>query len=331
MTGGRNIELLRIQAKEFKPKIVVCLNKEDMAYLQGTADKIYYGENGLKEAISISKSKLALNAIVGFAGLMPTIELLKANKTVALANKESLVCAGSLIDTSKIIPVDSEHFGAWYAIGNKKPSKITITASGGALRDFLIQNIAKATVKEVLAHPNWSMGQKITVDSASMANKLFELLEARWLFGDISYDAIIEPKSLIHAIVQFADGASLLQASSPDMKLPIVYALKGSVSEQITKPIDWIGVKNLEFKTIDIDRYPLWELKDEVLKNPHIGCALNAANEVAVEKFLKHQIAFGDISKIVKKIVNLTYNHKTSTLEDVYAVDKEARVYAELA
>ncbi|MEY4504419.1 MAG: hypothetical protein RL154_713 [Pseudomonadota bacterium] len=271
---------------------------------------------------------MALNAIVGFAGLVPTLELIKAGKQVALANKESLVCAGNFIDCSKIIPVDSEHFGAWYGAVGKNPTKITITASGGALRNFDINKIEQASIKEVLAHPNWSMGQKITVDSASMANKLFELLEARWLFGNLEFDAIIEPKSAIHAIVEFKDGASLLQASLPDMKLPIAYSLLGTVNDQIVEPIDWLKINSLEFKKICGARYPIWEIKDYVLKNPNIGCALNAANEVAVGKFLNQEIEFGKIAKIVKKVVKKFENSLPKSIDDIYTIDKEARKVA---
>lgn len=259
---------------------------------------------------------------------MPTIELLKLEKKVALANKESLVCAGAFIDSSNIIPVDSEHFAAWYAIGEKKASKITITASGGALRNFDLNKIPTATIKEVLAHPNWSMGKKITVDSASMVNKLFELLEAKWLFPNTALDAIIESKSAIHAIVDFKDGASLLQASSPDMKLPIAYAMINRVDKEIAKPVDWLELKSLEFKEICKNRYPIWEIKDYILTNPKLGTAFNAANEVAVEMFLNSKIEFGTITNIVKKVIKHFDNSMPNSIDDVCMINKEARELA---
>lgn len=259
---------------------------------------------------------------------MPTVELLKLNKKVALANKESLVCAGAFIDSSSIIPVDSEHFAAWYAIGDKNPAKITITASGGALRNFDINKISTATINEVLAHPNWSMGRKITVDSASMVNKLFELLEAKWLFPNVALDAIIESKSAIHAIIDFKDGASLLQASSPDMKLPIAYAMLNSVDKEIAKPVNWLELRSLEFKEICKNRYPIWELKEFILENPKLGCAFNAANEVAVEMFLNSKIEFGKIEKIVKSVIKRFESYDLNSIDDVCLQDCEARKLA---
>ena len=194
LSGSKNIALLSKQIAKFSPKRVYISKKQDAKELskQFTKTKFYYGDGGLQELIANSKSKKLLNSIVGFAGLASTITAQKCGKKVALANKESLVVAGKFINTKKLIPVDSEHFALWYLLGDKKPTKMIITASGGALRNTPLELLPSASVGEVLTHPNWAMGRKITVDIASMANKLLELLEARWLFGaSIEYDAVI--------------------------------------------------------------------------------------------------------------------------------------------
>ncbi len=323
LVAGNNIKLLNKQIKEFNPKTVVVANKNSIDHV--AHDNVLYGENGIIEALHISNSKLVINALVGFAGLKPTIESIKLNKKVALANKESLVVAGAFIDTSKITPIDSEHFGLKYLINDKKIDKMIITASGGSFRDTPLEKLSYMSPKEALNHPNWSMGKKITIDSATMTNKLFELLEAKWLFNTDNLNAIIEPKSIIHALIDFVDGSTTAHIAHADMRLPIAYALLGRVDKPILKPIDLLKVKELSFSEIKSCRYPIWNIKDDILKNPHLGVVINAANEVAIEKFLKNQIGFLDISKIVLDCYDKFYNFLPRDIDDIFEIDKEVR------
>ncbi len=323
LVAGTNYKLLNKQIKEFKPKAVVVANKP-------TKDKIdfknvYVGQNEILKVINDSSSKVVVNALVGFLGLKPTIEAINSGKKVALANKESLVSAGKFIDKTKIIPIDSEHFGLWYLLQDKKIQSMTITASGGAFRDWDINQLKFATLKDTQNHPNWSMGQKITIDSATMVNKLFELLEARWLFGEGRYDAIIETKSIIHALINFEDGSSTAHIAHADMKLPIAYALMGKVDINILKPVDLTKIKTLEFREIDKKRYQIWEIKDELLQKPKLGVVVNAANEVSIKKFIDKKISFLDISKDIIKAFYKYNDLKVTSLDDIFEIDKEIR------
>jgi len=251
LVAGNNTELLQAQINEFHPKKVVTATKQSY-------DKIFhpnkfYGEEAILEAIANAKSNIVINAIVGFAGLKPTLQAIKSNKKVALANKESLVVAGKFIDIANITPIDSEHFGLLYLLGNKPVKKMTITASGGAFRDKSYEFMKTATLKDVLKHPNWQMGQKITIDSATMVNKIFEIIEAYWLFRDrfkdkVLLDAIIETKSIIHAIVDFSDGSSTAHIAKADMRLPIAYALGIDATKEIISHIDFSKIGSLEFR-----------------------------------------------------------------------------------
>ncbi len=323
LVAGNNIDLLNQQIAEFNPTKVVIANKKDLENV--LHDNVSYGEDSILEAIYGSNSSLVVNALVGFAGLRPTIESIKLNKKVALANKESLVVAGMFIDTSKIVPIDSEHFGLKYLLNDKKVDKMIITASGGSFRDTPLNQLAYMSPKEALNHPNWSMGKKITIDSATMTNKLFELLEAKWLFDIDNLDAIIESKSIIHALIDFIDGSTTLHVANTDMRLPIAYAILDQVDRQILKPIDLLKVKELSFQKITSDRYPIWNIKDDILKNPHLGVVINAANEVAIKKFLNRQIGFLDISKIVLECYDRFYNFLPKNLDDIFEIDKEVR------
>lgn len=330
LCGGRNVALLNSQIKKFKPKIVCIADGVQMSKVESCGATVLCGDSGILMAINESKSSMALNAIVGFAGLAPTLECIKAGKKVALANKESLVAAGKFIDPSKIIPVDSEHFALWYL--NKsdvKIKKMTVTASGGALRDAALGDIYASSVKNVLQHPNWTMGRKITVDSATMVNKLFELVEARWLFGDeISYDAIIETSSTIHAMIDFEDGVTTAQMSEPDMRLPISYALLGKATRGLFHPVNLLKLKSLEFRDIDEVRYPVWKLKDALLERPSSALVLNAANEVAVDAFLNERIAFGEVANIILDAYEKYGAFEPKNIDEVFAADLEVRDYA---
>ncbi len=326
LVAGENFELLNKQIKEFRPKYVVVKDKE-------TAKKVnfnncLYGEEAILEVIEKSNSNLVVNALVGEAGLKPTLKAQELNKKIALANKESLVIAGKFIDTSKITPIDSEHFGLWYLLKDKQNfSKLFITASGGALRDWPIKRIKNAKLKDVLAHPNWSMGVKITIDSATMVNKLFELLEAKWLFNTTNIDAFIETKSIIHALVEWRDGSTTAHISKTDMKLPIAFAILDEVKDEILKPVNLLEVGNLEFRKIEKKRYPVWEIKDLLLEKSDLGIVINTANEYAISKFLKEDISFLDISNIILKSIKKFENIKIDCIDDIFVIKKEILNY----
>jgi 1-deoxy-D-xylulose-5-phosphate reductoisomerase len=319
---GKNIELLNKQIKQHNPKVVVVSDAQDVLKVQH--DKVYSGSEAILRVIEDSKSSLVVNALVGFLGLAPTLKALECNKKIALANKESLVACGAFIDTTKIQPIDSEHFGLWYLLQERPISKMIITASGGAFRDWDIDKLKNATLADTQKHPNWSMGQKITIDSATMVNKIFELLEARWLFGEGSYDAIIETKSLIHALIDFKDGSTTAHFAHASMQLPIAYALDKKMQENILGHVDLLDVASLEFRKITTDRYPIWEIKEQLLKEPIRGVVINAANEVAIEKFINKEIGFMDISKTIMDAFE-KFTQMPKNIDDVFALDKEIR------
>jgi 1-deoxy-D-xylulose-5-phosphate reductoisomerase len=322
LVAGKNITLLNEQLKVHRPKVVVVQEREDIARVNHP--HVYAGQEAILEAIANASSDLVVNALVGFLGLRPTLKAIECGKRVALANKESLVACGSFIDTSKIVPIDSEHFGLWYLMQNRPVKKMIITASGGAFRDWELSRLKTATLEDTQKHPNWSMGQKITIDSATMVNKMFELLEARWLFGEGQYDAIIETKSLIHAMIDFKDGSTTAHFAHANMQLPIAYALNQKMQENILGHVDLLKVGSLEFREITTDRYPIWEIKEELLKNPQRGVIINAANEAAIEKFINKEIGFMDIAKTILR----AYEHfdvSLTCVDDVFALDAQVR------
>lgn len=321
---GKNIKLLNEQIKEHNPKIVVIADKADIPKVNHSC--VYAGEEAILRVIEDSSSSLVVNALVGFLGLRPTLKALECNKEIALANKESLVAAGAFIDVNKIQPIDSEHFGLWYLLQDRPISKMIITASGGAFRDWDIKRLENATLADTQKHPNWSMGQKITIDSATMVNKMFELLEARWLFGEGEYDAIIETQSLIHALIDFKDGSTTAHFANASMQLPIAYALNTQMNENILEHVDLLKVGSLEFREVTTDRYPIWEIKDELLKNPSLGLIINAANEVAIEKFINKEIGFMDISKTIITAFN-KFDDVAKSIDDLFMIDSRVRDY----
>ena len=327
LVAGRNIELLNQQIKEFKPKRVVIDRSEDLSLV--CHNNVSFGEEAILNAIQESSSNTVVNALVGFLGLKPTLKAIECGKKIALANKESLVVAGKFIDQKNLRPIDSEHFGLWYLLQDKKIDSMLITASGGSFRDYPLEKLQNVSIKEALNHPNWSMGNKITIDSATMTNKMFELLEAAWLFNTKKLDAIIETKSLIHALINFKDGSTTAHIANASMQLPIAYAILGHCDEQILKPVDLLEITNLEFRKIESSRYPIWDIKDEILNNPDLGVVLNAANEVAVSKFLTSQIGFMDISKMSLNAINKFHNLKANNIEDIFEIDKQVRDYCD--
>jgi len=327
LVAGNNYELLNQQIKEFNPKYVVVKDKETAKKID--FKNVLYGEEAVLEVIERAKSNLVVNALVGEAGLKPTLKAQECNKKIALANKESLVIAGKFIDTSKITPIDSEHFGLWYLLNGKLEStnfqfnKLYITASGGALREWDIEKIKNAKLQDVLKHPNWSMGVKITIDSATMVNKLFELLEAKWLFNTVKIDAFIETKSVIHALVEWIDGSTTAHISETDMKLPIAFAILNKVDEEILKPVSLVEIGSLEFRKIETSRYPVWEIKDLILNNSDLGIVINTANEFAIKKFINKEISFLDISKIILNAIKKFENIKINSINEIFETKKE--------
>lgn len=325
LVAGNNIERLNAQIKEVNPSMVVIANKEDVHKVNHP--NVSFGQEAILDAIENSTSQTVVNSLVGFLGLKPTLKAIQCGKKIALANKESLVVAGEFIDQSRLMPVDSEHFGLWYLLQNKAIASMTITASGGSFRDYPLEKLKNVTVKEALNHPNWSMGNKITIDSATMTNKLFELLEAKWLFNTTHLDAIIETKSLIHALVNFKDGSTTAHIANACMQLPIAYAIKQKVDIEVLKPVNLLEVGILEFKKIEVERYPIWEIKDYMLKNPHLGVVLNAANEVSVSQFLKNKIAFLEISKKTLAALEKFDTIYAKSIDEIFAIDQEVRAY----
>lgn len=325
LVAGNNIELLNQQIKEHNPKRVIIASKDDLHKVNH--QNVSFGEDAILNAIKESSSNIVVNALVGFLGLKPTLKAIECKKKLCLANKESLVVAGKFIDKTNLRAIDSEHFGLWYLLNDKKISSLTITASGGSFRDYPLEALKNVSIKEALNHPNWKMGNKITIDSATMTNKMFEILEAFWLFDTKNIDAIIEPKSIIHALINFKDGSSTAHIAGVSMQLPIAYAIMDKVEDEILKPVDLLEIGSLEFKKIDKNRYAIWDLKDEILKNPDLGIILNASNEVAVSKFLSGKIGFLDISKINLDAINRFHNLKASNIDDIFLIDKDVRRY----
>lgn len=329
LCAGKNIARLNQQIARFSPKNVCIADKNDAYKLIGGDYRLFYGDNGILQMIESSHSHIVLNALVGFLGLMPSLKTLECKKKLALANKESLVNAGWLLQNADVTPIDSEHFGLWYLIRNNPFHKLYITASGGAFREYPLEDIPSASPEMALKHPNWQMGNKITIDSASMANKLFEILEAHWLFHTSNIDALIESTSSIHALIEHNDGSITAHLSVPDMKLPIAYALNQDLAavHRLLTPLPLTSL-HIALKSIDAHRYPLWNLKDEILKTPQKGIVLNASNEVAVNAFLQRHISFGGISALVLAMMEAFVNYNFRTLNDIESIcelDKQVR------
>jgi 1-deoxy-D-xylulose-5-phosphate reductoisomerase len=326
MVAGSNIALLNQQIAEYKPKTVVIANLADKHKVNHP--DVRCGNEAILTLIEESKSDMIVNALVGYTGLAPTLKATSLGKRVALANKESLVVAGEFIDMALITVIDSEHFGLWYLINKRPISKLYITASGGAFRDWNIEKMKDAKFSDALKHPNWSMGTKITIDSATMTNKLFELLEAKWLFNTSNIDAVIEKKSIIHALCEFKDGSTTAHFAGVDMKLPIAFALQGEITEEILPPTDLLAIGGLEFLPIEASRYPIWNIKKHILNHPHLGVVVNAANEVAIEKFQKEECSFFKMSEMILDAYEKFGDVKAKNISEIIEIDNEVRAYA---
>ena len=325
LVAGNNLELLQEQIDEFQPELVAIADPDRIREIRHP--RVYAGPEGILRLLEESASSRVVNALVGYAGLAPTLKTLELGRSLALANKESLVIAGAFLDRSRIFPIDSEHFGLWYLLNGRPFRRLVITASGGAFRDRTPEETRRAAYAEALHHPNWSMGDKITIDSASMVNKLFELLEARWLFGTEAVDAVIERRSVVHALVEFSDGSTTAHLAGVDMKLPIAYALECPVTEPVLEPVDLLGIGPIVFEQIDTERYPLWQLKTELLAHPRLGVVLNAANEAAMEGFRAGRYDFGTMTDRILDAWHRFRDKEPENLGEVMAMDKAVRRY----
>lgn len=325
LCANTNTTLLNEQIALFKPKYVAIGDKNLKDKINH--ERVYCQNEGILEMLECCNSELVVNALVGFAGLKPTIKSIELQKKVALANKESLVAAGAFIDTSYIQPIDSEHFGLWYLLNERKATKMLITASGGAFRDTPLDKLASMKPKDALKHPNWSMGEKITIDSATMTNKLFELLEAKWLFECEEFDALIETNSLFHAFIEFEDGSTTAHIANADMKLPISYAMLKKVDKSILPNVNLEAIGQVAFRPISPTRYPIWEIKDEILENPKLGLIINAANEIGVEKFLSGKINILELVELTKKALKAFEQSTPLSIEEVFEIDLHVREF----
>ncbi len=341
LTAGQNAKLLIEQALYLQPEYVAIA--DDAQYntvksaLAKTSIKVGAGRNGILEAASM-ETDLCMAAIVGIAGLEPLLAAIPHSKSIAIANKEPLVAAGALVlgaakkNGTKILPVDSEHNAIFqvFETGNREQiKKIILTASGGPFRTWSKDAMDAATPEQAIAHPNWSMGAKISVDSASMMNKALEIIEAHFLFDmpAAQIDVLIHPQSVIHSMVEYNDGSVLAQLGAPDMRTPIAYALANPQRMTTSgKTLDWRALKSLDFETPDTERFPALTLAYECLAAGQNACiAFNAANEVAVADFLARKIRFGDIIPTIRKGLSELEKAPLSSLDDIIAFDTAIR------
>ena len=341
LTANSNISVLSEQIREFNPQFVVIRDKSKAKKLSEIVNgnvEIISSENALIEAAQKYDYDILIGAIVGFAGLTPTIEAIKRGKRIALANKETLVVAGEIVtrlvaeNGAEIIPVDSEHSAIYQCLVGEnlnEVEKLILTASGGPFLNKEKSFFDNATVNEALNHPNWKMGSKITIDSATMMNKGLEVIEAHWLFGlpVDKIDVVIHPQSIIHSMVQFVDGSIKAQMGLPDMKLPIQYAL--TFPERLTNNFERTNlplINNLTFFEPDFNKFECLKLAYSALKTGGTApCILNAANEIAVDKFLKGFIRFSEIPKLINEALNEIENHSNPDIETIIECDKLTR------
>ena len=340
ISAGSNVELLAAQALEFDVNNVVICNESRYPrlceLLEGSDSKAWAGVSSLCSLVRSESVDIVVGAMVGFSGLRPTLEALKAGKIVALANKETLVAAGSIVmrtmreNGAVILPVDSEHSAIFQCLLGAQGNtihKIHLTASGGPFRTWERQRIEGATADDALKHPNWDMGAKVTIDSATLMNKGFELIEARWLFDVQPRDinVVVHPESIIHSMVEFEDGAVIAQLGSPDMRVPIGLALSFPARLDVgCKRLDFKTLGSLNFESPDTDRFPNLRLAYEAIeRGGNAPCALNAANEVAVAAYLKGLIGFYDISRINEKCLRGLNFVADPSIEDIFETNAE--------
>ena len=343
LTAYNNVELLINQARRFQPEVVVIANEQHYDAVQRALSnlpiKVYAGADALCEVVQDENVDIVLASMVGFAGLRPTISAIKARKVIALANKETLVVAGELMNRLAaeyqvpILPVDSEHSAIFQCLepGNRI-EKILLTASGGPFRRYSEEELKTVTKAQALAHPTWNMGAKITIDSATMMNKGFEVIEAKWLFGvkPEQIQVVVHPQSVIHSMVQFEDGAVKAQLGVPDMRLPIQYAF--SYPKRLHSDfdrLDFFSLKNLTFEEADTKRFPCLQFAYEALrKGGNMPCIVNAANEIVNRAFIDDRISFTRMAEIIDATMQHVAFSRESELETYLQTDEEARRYA---
>lgn len=344
LTAGRNADLLIRQARQFMPCAVVIADESKYETVRDSlADlpiQVYAGSEALCQVVAMEPVDMVLTALVGFSGLQPTISAIKARKPIALANKETLVVAGELVTALcreygvPLLPVDSEHSAIFQSLMGEQGEieKIILTASGGPFRTFPLEKMRDVTAAQALKHPNWDMGAKITIDSASMMNKGFEVIEAKWLF-DVNADRIqvvVHPQSIVHSAVQFRDGAVKAQLGAPDMRVPIQLAMSYPVRLESTFPrIDWWDMQALTFERPDPDRFPCLAMAYEALRRGgNTACVVNAANEVANLAFRKGKCAFLQMADIIARTLDTVAYIQKPSLQDYLDTDNEARQVA---
>lgn len=342
LTANSNYELLIAQAKAFQPNAVVIADERHYQIVRDALwdedIKVFAGAESLCQIVEMHEIDLVLTAMVGFCGLEPTLRAIQARKPIALANKETLVVAGELITSEarkfgvNIYPVDSEHSAIFQCLAGEFENpieKIMLTASGGPFRGWTSEKLKHVTVEQALAHPNWQMGHKITIDSATMMNKGLEVIEARWLFGlkPAQIEVLVHPQSVVHSMVQFQDGSIKAQIGLPDMKLPIQYAF--TYPKRLDTPgprLDFKEFTQWDFEAPDTENFPNLQLAYQALQmGGTASCVLNAANEVAVELFLQNRIQFTDIAQINRRLLEEAASANAPNLEELKAIDAETR------
>lgn len=346
LTAGRNASLLIEQAREFKPDTVVIADEsryeEVCTALSDLPIKVYAGADAICGVAESGSVEMVLTAMVGFAGLRPTVAAIRAGKAIALANKETLVVAGSVIrdlcaeHRVPILPVDSEHSAIFQCLngeGRNKPRRILLTASGGPFRTYDAAHLHDVTAAQALRHPNWKMGAKITIDSATMLNKGFEMIEARWLYDVQPKDieVVVHPESVVHSAVEFEDGAVIAQLGTPDMRLPIQYAFSYPQRMPLgSERLDLFALGALHFERPDMERFPCLRLAYEAIeRGGNAPCMLNAAGEVANLAFREGRAGFTDIARVAERVMAEANFTSSPTLDDLFATDTECRARAE--
>ena len=340
LTANNKVDKLIEQARKFHPEAVVIANEDKYQVLKDALSdlpiKVYAGAEALSQIVESGPINIVLTAMVGYAGLKPTINAISSGKTIALANKETLVVAGELITElaqqyrTPILPVDSEHSAIFQCLEMNNPiSKVILTASGGPFRTLSMEQLATVTKEQALKHPNWSMGAKITIDSASMMNKGFEVIEAKWLFGvkPKQIQVVVHPQSVIHSMVEFKDGAVKAQLGVPDMRLPIQYAFSYPKRETLSgERLDFMKCNTLTFEEPDTKRFRNLAFAYEAMnRGGNMPCIVNAANEVVVAAFLKDQISFLGMSDVIEKTMNKVAFISNPNYHDYVETDAIAR------
>ncbi len=344
LAAGRNIALLKKQIDRFRPRLAAVIDEECACELRRmlsahAATSVHYGSEGYREAAAISGADLVVSAMVGAVGLIPTLDAIAAGKTIALANKETLVMAGSIVLEKAaergvpIIPVDSEHSAIFQCLqGHRREDvrRIILTASGGPFLHLSPKELGAVTPEQALKHPNWKMGKKITIDSATMMNKGLEVIEAGWLFGIpvTAIDVLVHPQSIVHSLVEYRDGSVIAQLGVPDMRIPIAYALAfpKRLDRRADPPLDLLKAGVLEFLKPDRERFPCLQLAYMAAESGGtMPAVMNGANECAVEAFIDGKIGFTDIYRLIQKVIDRHRVQKEPTIDAILAADRWAR------